>query len=65
MTGSSIFCHKHKDTSIYTIKFHYQNEEVLGGLLLLAASSQPIGDLYERLGPSWSSGGKVEDWVSL
>ena len=43
------FCHKHKDTSI-----HYQvslpNEDVLGGLLLLAASSQPIGNPYERSG---------------
>ena len=34
----------------YTIKFYCQNEEVLGGLLLLAASSQPIGDPYERSG---------------
>ena len=37
-------------THQYTIKFHCQNEEVLGGLLLLAASSQPIGDPYERFG---------------
>ena len=37
-------------THQYTIKFHCQNEEVLGGLLLLATSSQPIGDPYERSG---------------
>jgi len=30
--------------------FHCQNEEVMGGLLLLAASSQPIGDPYKRSG---------------
>ena len=32
----------------YPIKFHCQNEEVLGGLLLLAASSQPIHDPYKQ-----------------
>ena len=37
-------------THQYTTKFHCQNEEVLGGLLLLAASSQSIGDPYERYG---------------
>jgi len=37
-------------THQYTIKFHCRNEEVLGGLLLLAASSQPISDPYERSG---------------
>ena len=48
MTGSLIFCHKHKDQ--YIIKFHCQNEEVLGGLLLLAAFPQPIGNPYEQSG---------------
>jgi len=37
-------------THQYTFKFHCQNEEVMGGLLLLAASSQPIGDPYEQSG---------------
>jgi len=37
-------------THQYTIKFHCKIEEVLGGLLLLAASSQPIGDPYEQSG---------------
>jgi len=39
-------------THQYTIKFHCQNEEVLGGLLLLllAAFSQPIHDPYEWSG---------------
>jgi len=46
----------------YTIKFHCQNEEVLGGLLLLATSSQPIGNPYEWSGSIMElSGGKVED----
>ena len=49
MTGSSISVINTK-THQYTIKFHCQNEEVLGGLLLLAASSQPIGDPYEWSG---------------
>jgi len=49
MTGSLIFCLKHKDTSIH-YQVYCQNEEVLGGLLLLAAFSQPIGDPYERSG---------------
>ena len=35
---------------INTLSSHCQNEEVLDGLLLLAASSQPISDLYERSG---------------
>ena len=41
------------DTKIhqYTIKFHYKNEAALSGLVLLAAFSQPTGDLYEW---SWS-----------
>ena len=37
-------------THQYTIKFHCQNEVVLGGLLLLAAFSQPIGDPYKWSG---------------
>jgi len=36
-------------THQYTINFHCQNE-VLGGLLLLAATSQPIGNPYEQSG---------------
>ena len=36
--------------------FHCQNEVILGGLLLLAAFSQPIGDPYE-----WS-GSIMELW---
>ena len=47
MTGSSFFVTNTKIHQ-YTIKFHCQNEEVLGDLLLLAASFQPIGDPYER-----------------
>ena len=43
-------------THQYTVKFHCQNKVVLGGLLLLAAFSQPIGNLYE-----WS-GSIVELW---
>ena len=31
----------------YTIKFVYQNEEVMAGLLLLAAFLRHIGDPYE------------------
>ena len=50
MKGSSIFFVTNTKTHQYTIKFHCQNEEVLGGLLLLAASFQPIGDLYGRSG---------------
>ena len=38
-------------THQYTIKFHWQNEVTLGGLLLPAAFSQPIGDPYEWSGP--------------
>jgi len=38
------------------MKFYCQNEEILGGLLLLAASSQPIGDPYK-----WS-GSIMELW---
>ena len=46
----------------YTIKFHYQNEVVLSGLLLLASFSQPIGNTYDW---SWSyyRWSKVEDCV--
>ena len=60
------FCHKHKDTSI-----HYQvslpNEDVLGGLLLLAASSQPIGNPYEQSGSNGEGRGlsvtvKLNSW---
>ena len=43
-----IFFVTNTKTHPYTIKFHCQNEEVLGGLLLLPASSQPVGDPYER-----------------
>ena len=49
MTGSSIFCLNTK-THKYTIKFRCQNVVVLGGLLLLAAFSQPIGNPYEWSG---------------
>ena len=45
----------------YTTKFHCQNEEVLGCLLLLATSYQPMAIRMSGLGSSWSSGGKVED----
>jgi len=38
------------DVPPYTIKFHCQNEVVFGGLLLLAAFSQPIGNPYEWSG---------------
>jgi len=55
MTGSSIFATNTKIHQ-YTIKFHCQNEVVLGGLLLLAAFLQPIGDPYE-----WS-GSLMEFW---
>ena len=59
MTGSaktSLIAHDRKfnffvtnsKTHQYTIKFHCQNEEVLGDLLLLTAFPQLIGDLYER-----------------
>ena len=44
-------------THQYTIKSHYQNEEVLGGLLL----PSPLAIHTSGLGSSWSSGGKVED----
>ena len=62
MYGCSILCtfrlSKHLSPTLvriidvppYTIKFHCQNEVVFGGLLLLAAFSQPIGNLYEWLG---------------
>jgi len=35
----------------YTIKFHYQNEAAMSGLVLLAAFSQHTGDPYKQ---SWS-----------
>ena len=35
------------DVPPYTIKFHCQNEVVLGGLLQLAAFLQPTDDPYE------------------
>ena len=52
MTGSAktdLIAHDMKFT-FFCHKPYCQNEEVLGGLLLLAVSSQPIGDLYERSG---------------
>ena len=55
MTGILIFLSQ-AQTHQCTIKFHCQNEEVLGGLLLLVAFSQPIGDPYK-----WS-GSIVELW---
>jgi len=44
-----------------------KNLEVLGGhgLLLLAAFPRPLAIRTSGLGPSWSSGGKVEGWVRL
>jgi len=50
MTGSSIFGTNIKIHQ-YSIRYHYQNEAALSGVVLLAAFSQPTGDPYER---SWS-----------
>jgi len=49
LIGSLIFFTNTKAHQ-YTIKLHCQNEEVLGGLLLLTALIQPIGDPYEQSG---------------
>ena len=56
MTGNNFLSQTQRHISIYTIKFYRQNEVTSSGLLLLAAFSQPIGDLYE-----WS-GSLMELW---
>jgi len=62
VTGSAktgLIAHDRKFNQ-YTVKFHCQNEEILVCFCWLLFPS-PLVIRMSGLGPSWSSGGKVED----